>query len=296
MIYTLTLNPALDYDIYLESVELGKLNEVNNNKYRIGGKGINVSILLNNLGIKNVALGFTGGFVGNYIKSELNSMGIEHDFIEIEDNNRINIKINDESNETEITGLSPNIKKEKIDELFKKIEKLNEEDYLVLSGSINKGLSKEIYKEISKKTKAKVILDTRGEYLLDNIFNNYLIKPNIKELEDVFGKSIKTDEEIYNLCKVFFEKNVKYILVSKGSKGATLLSKDGYVSLGIPEGEYINSIGAGDSTVGGFIAASLEGLSDEDKLKFAIACGSATAYSYEIAKKNEIYNLLNKIK
>lgn len=296
MIYTLTLNPALDYDIYTDSFYLGKLNLSKKNNYRVGGKGINVSIMLKNLGVENIALGYIGGFVGNYILEECNKKGLQTKFITIKDNNRINIKLNSNSEETEISGLSPNISVENLEKLKLEIKKMTEKDILVLSGSINTSLSNDLYKEISKLTKAKIILDTRGNLLLDNIYNNLLIKPNIKELEEVFNEKIENEEQIYKLCEVFFEKGVENVMLSMGKDGAYLITKNEMYKGTVPDGKLINSIGAGDSTVAGFIYSYLNNESLENTLKMAIACGSATAYSYEIGEKEEVLKLLNDIK
>lgn len=296
MIYTLTLNPALDYDIYTDSFYLGKLNLSKKNNYRVGGKGINVSIMLKNLGVENIALGYIGGFVGNYILEECNKKGLQTKFITIKDNNRINIKLNSNSEETEISGISPNISLENLEKLKLEIKKMTEKDILVLSGSINTSLSNDLYKEISKLTKAKIILDTRGNLLLDNIYNNLLIKPNIKELEEVFNEKIENEEQIYKLCEVFFEKGVENVMLSMGKDGAYLITKNEMYKGTVPDGKLINSIGAGDSTVAGFIYSYLNNESLENTLKMAIACGSATAYSYEIGEKEEVLKLLNDIK
>ncbi|WP_064610327.1 1-phosphofructokinase [Streptobacillus moniliformis] len=296
MIYTLTLNPALDYDIYLNKTELGNLNLSKDVNFRAGGKGINVSIMLKNLGMDSIALGYVSGFTGKFIKRSLDEMNISNNFIEIDGITRINVKINDSNGETEIAGISPRISNIDIEKLLGFIKSLKKDDILVLAGSIPENLQKDIYKVISMETQAKIILDTRGDKLNDNVYNNILIKPNIKELEDVFNVSLNSDEMIYEYAQKFIENGIENVLVSMGSKGAILVKKGRYYKGNIPSGKYINSIGAGDSMVAGFTYAYVNKYRDEDILKLAIACGSSTAYSYNIGEKELIDKLLLDIK
>ncbi|VWL85298.1 1-phosphofructokinase family hexose kinase [Oceanivirga miroungae] len=295
MIYTLTLNPALDYDIYLDKLAENDLNLSKNVKFRAGGKGINVSIMLKNLKKENIALGFVSGFTGDYIINYLNNLGIKNDFIKTNGITRINVKINDTYNETEISGISPNIDEKYIEKLKSFISGLSDNDILILSGSIPDNIEKNIYYTLSKLTKAKVILDTRGNLLKDNICNNILIKPNIKELEIAFNTKIISDIEVYKYASYFIEKGVENVLVSMGNKGAILVKKGKYLKANIPCGKYINSIGSGDSMVAGFIYSYLENLNDVDTLKMSVACGSASAYSYEIADFNSVKKLIDDI-
>lgn len=295
MIYTVTLNPALDYDIYADKLILSELNDASNVKFRAGGKGINVSIMLNNLGERSIALGYIAGFTGEYILKDLNKQNIISDFINIEGTTRINVKLKTNDGETEIAGISPKITKEAYDLLLEKISKLKKQDILVLSGSVPKCLDKDIYKKISEKTCAKVVLDTRGDILLQNIHNNLLIKPNIKELEQAFNKKLNTPHEVYEVCKVFFEKGVENVLVSMGSYGAMLVKPNKILISNVPKGKVINTIGAGDSTVAGFLSAYENGLNDTKTLKLAVACGSATAYSLGIGKNEMVNKLLENI-
>lgn len=297
MIYTLTLNPALDYDIYLDNFKEEKLNLSKEINIRAGGKGINVSKLLANLGIKSKALGYAGGFVGDFIEKDLSKEGIETDFVKLEGTTRINVKINNNSKETEIAGLSPEISKKQEDSLLEKLSKLKKDDVLILSGSIPESLEKNIYKIISGKLVSgiKVVLDTRGNLLKENLSSNFLIKPNIIELEEMFGKELKTTKDIIRECNYFLEQNVENIIVSMGGKGALFINKKGAWSAKSPKGVLINSVGAGDSMVAGFIAGIETGKSPEDSFKLGVASGSATAYSYGLGKKDLIYKLYNEI-
>lgn len=295
MIYTLTLNPALDYDVYLNDFQEGQLNISKENKYRVGGKGINVSIMLNNLNVENIAYGYIGGFTGKYLIENLNNMNVHSDFIEIEGTTRINVKLHSDKKETEIAGVSPVITNFDIEVLINKLKKLTNNDILILSGSIPSNLTKEFYKYISENIDAKTVLDTRGSYLLDNVYNNILIKPNIDELEEVFNTKFSSIADIKEKCKIFFEKGVEYIMISRGAQGAYLMTKDKMYEANVPKGKLINSVGAGDSTVAGFVYGYTHNLNDMEKLKLSVACGSATAYSYEIGTHNEVYRLINDI-
>lgn len=286
MIYTLTLNPAIDYDVFLDKLEIGEINKINTSNIRAGGKGINVSIVLNNLGIKSIALGYIAGFTGEYIKKDLENMNIKTDFLNLNSGmNRINTNINDKLNETCVSGTSINVNYEDIEKLKDKLRKLKKGDILVMSGSIPDGLNDDIYLELSKVVDkdVKIILDVNGDILLKNIYSNYLIKPNIHELERAFNVKIKDNDKIYNICQYFLDRNVKNIIVSLGSKGAVHITKEGFKYINSPSGEYINSIGAGDSMIAGFIA--------KENLEFAVACGSATAYSIGLASSEKIYSI-----
>lgn len=297
MIYTLTLNPALDYDIYMDSFHEGELNLSKEVNIRAGGKGINVSKLLANLGIKSKTLGYTGGFTGDFIKKNLLDEGIESDFVELNGITRINVKINNNSKETEIAGLSPKITKEAEEELIGKISKLQKDDILILSGSIPESIEKNIYKKLAEmlSEETKIVLDTRGSLLKENLNGNFLIKPNISELMEMFGTELRTTTDIVRKCSYFLERGVKNIIVSMGGKGALFINKEGAYSAEVPKGKLINSVGAGDSMVAGFIAGTETGKSPEDSFRLAVASGSATAYSYGLGEKDLIYKLYNEI-
>lgn len=295
MIYTLTLNPALDYDIYLDNLNTGELNISKQVKFRAGGKGINVSIMLKNLGLDSIALGYLGGFTSFFIIQTLNDKNISHNFFEVNETTRINVKINDKNKETEITGKSITIQEKDIDKLINYIKNFSKDDILVLSGSIPYGLDNSIYKELSKNTQAKVILDTRGDNLLSNIYNNFLLKPNIKEIEQAFNQKIENEKQLISLAKKILDMNVENILISMGENGAILITKDSVLKANVPKGIYINSIGAGDSMIAGFIYAKNNNYTLVDTLKLAVACGSATTYSYDIAENKKVRELFDKI-
>ena len=298
MIYTLTLNPALDYDMYLkDDLQAEHLNLAHKVNYRAGGKGINVSKVLKNLDVESTAIGFVAGFVGDFIIRDLKKDNIKSEFVELEGNTRINVKINGNDKETELTGVSPEITNEKLQELIGKISNLKDGDILVLSGSIPSSISNKIYKELSENVKANVeiVLDTRGNLLQDNIHNNLFVKPNIHELREMFNEKLETKAEVVEKCKYFLDKGVKNVILSRGGEGALLVNKDFVLEASVPKGQLINSIGAGDSMVAGFIAGFVKGLSVEDSFKLAVASGSATAYSYDLAEKDLVNKLYDEI-
>lgn len=298
MIYTLTLNPALDYDMYLENeLEAENLNLAKEVNYRAGGKGINVSKVLKNLGIESTAIGYVAGFVGDFIVKDLQKDGIKSEFVELDGITRINVKVNGNDKETELTGVSPKITDEKLQELVKKMADLKDGDILVLSGSIPSSISSKIYKELSENVKANVeiVLDTRGNLLQDNIHNNLFVKPNIHELRDMFGEKLETKQEIVEKCKYFLDRGVKNVILSRGGDGALLVNKEFVLEASVPKGKLINSIGAGDSMVAGFVAGFVKGMSTEDAFKLAVASGSATAYSYGMAEKDLVDRLYSEI-
>ena len=223
---------------------------------------------------------------------------INAEFVELEGNTRINVKVNGNDKETELTGLSPEITDKKLKELTEKISHLKDGDILVLSGSIPESISKSIYKELSENVKedVEIVLDTRGNLLQNNIHGNFFIKPNIHELRDMFNEKLETKEEIVKKCSFFLERRVKNIIISRGGDGALLVNKEFVLEASVPEGELINSIGAGDSMVAGFIAGHVKGYSVEDSFRLAVASGSATAYSYGLAEKELVEKLYKEIK
>lgn len=294
MIYTLTLNPALDYDMYLsDDLKVGELNLAREVKYRAGGKGINVSKVLKNLGIESTAFGYVAGFVGDFIVKDLEKDGINSEFVKLEGCTRINAKVNGNDIETELTGVSPTISEENLQKLIEKMSELKDGDILVLAGSIPGTVASNIYKRLSENVKAKVeiVLDTRGNLIQENMHNNLFIKPNIHELREMFGEKLETKEEIISKCKYFLDKGIKNVILSRGRDGALLVNKDFVLEANVPKGELINSIGAGDSMVAGFVAGHVKGMTLEDSFKLAVASGSATAYSYGLAEKELIEKL-----
>lgn len=299
MIYTITFNPALDYIMKIQNFKTGEINRSKEEYILPGGKGINVSIILKELEIDSTALGFVAGFVGKEIEKRVKEYGIKTDFIKIEkDNSRINIKITNQLKETAINGRGPAIDQASMQLLYEKIEKIENGDTLVLSGSIPKGLSTNIYQEICQKIenkKVKLIVDATGELLLKTLkYHPFLIKPNQEELEEIFNVKISSKEEAFKYAKKLQKKGAKNVLVSMGSKGAILLDENGYSykTKAIAKEKRKNTVGAGDSMVAGFIAGYQLFNNFEKALKMGTAAATATANSTFLATKEEIYKLL----
>lgn len=299
MIYTITFNPALDYIMKIQNFKTGEINRSKEEYILPGGKGINVSIILKELEVDSTALGFVAGFVGKEIEKRVKEYGIKTDFIKIEkDNSRINIKITNQLKETAINGRGPAIDQASMQLLYEKIEKIENGDTLVLSGSIPKGLSTNIYQEICQKIenkKVKLIVDATGELLLKTLkYHPFLIKPNQEELEEIFNVKISSKEEAFKYAKKLQKKGAKNVLVSMGSKGAILLDENGYSykTKAIAKEKRKNTVGAGDSMVAGFIAGYQLFNNFEKALKMGTAAATATANSIFLATKEEIYKLL----
>jgi 1-phosphofructokinase len=299
MIYTLTLNPSIDYIINLENFVVGDIN-LTKSEYKLpGGKGINVSQVLSNLQTSNTALGFIGGFTGNFIKTSLDKKNINHDFIEVCGDTRINIKMKDIKSESEINGNSPEISSEAVKKLKEKLGSLISGDTLVLSGSVPKSISSTIYKDImdSLPKGVKVILDTKGEALLEGIKGKpYMIKPNNHELGDIFDVKLESIEDIIIYGKKLLDSGAQNIIVSMAGNGALLITPTASYIANAPKGKLVNSVGAGDSLVGGFTHATSKNLDIVNAFKLGIACGSASAFSEKLCTETEVEKLLKGIK
>ena len=300
MIYTVTLNPAVDYYMDMNKLEEGELNKVNNSYTLAGGKGINVSKVLKNFGIESMALGFCGGFTGEYIRADLNKYGIKDNFILLEEDTRINVKIKTEKKETEIMGKSPKILKQNIDALLSIIDSIEDNDILVLSGSVPSSVKEDIYKDIIDKTKSKnnvrVIVDSR-----DNAFKIavkekvFLTKPNKKELSEYFGKDIRSVYDIIVYAQQLVKDGSENVIVSFGKEGSIIVNKDEAYIGNAPDGELVSSVGAGDAMVAGIVYGISQNLSIIDAYKYAIASGTATAFSEGLTTFENMNNLLDKV-
>lgn len=295
MIYTVTFNPSLDYIVEVPKFELGRTNRTTQEQTLPGGKGINVSIVLKNLGHDSVALGFLAGYVGEEIKRRMD--GITSEFIEAKNGvSRINVKLKNIDG-TEINGCGPEITQEEIKDFFHKIDKIQDGDLVVLGGSVPKNISADIYMDILEKLpKARCVVDATGELLVNSLkYNPFLIKPNIHELEEIFQVNI-TEETVVEYAKKLQEKGARNVLVSKGGKGAVLLDEHGkYYESSVPKGTLINAVGSGDSMVAGFISGYLEKKDYEYAFKKAVATGSASAFSEQLATKEEVMDLLKQL-
>lgn len=299
MIYTITFNPALDYVIKVQDFNVGKINKSQKEYIYPGGKGINVSIVLKMLGQETTAMGFISGFVGKEIEKQVQKYGVQTDFIEIEnDNSRINVKILGESEETAINTKGPYIELKYIELLYKKLEILEEKDILVLSGSVPNGVPDNIYEEICKKVKdknIKVVVDSTGELLVNTLkYRPYLIKPNQQELEEIFGIKITSQDEALKYAKQLQIKGAKNVIVSMGSDGAVLLDENGYSykMKALNTENAVNTVGAGDSMVAGFLAGREMFNNYEKALEIGVAAATATTNTIFLAKKENIEKFL----
>ncbi len=299
MIYTVTFNPAIDYVVRTEEMKVGVVNRTESEEIYFGGKGLNVSIILNELGIKSEALGFVAGFTGEAIENGMAKDGIKTDFIHLGNGfSRINVKIRS-SFETEINGQGPEISEENIEELFKKLNKIQDGDTIVLAGSIPASLPSDIYERILeylKNKKIRAIVDATGDLLMNVLkYKPFLIKPNNFELEEIFGVELKTAEDVSEYALKLKEMGAVNVLVSMAGDGAILADENGKIhACGVCSGTVKNSVGAGDSMVAGFIAGC-EKKSYEYALKLGTAAGGATAFSDGLAKKDLIYSLLEQL-
>ncbi len=300
MVYTVTFNPALDYVVTLDELKVGGLNRTRDEQILAGGKGINVSIVLKNMAIDNIALGFIAGFTGRKIEAMLIEDGCSTDFIYVDEGmSRINIKVKS-GNETEINGIGPSISGENIRELICKLDILKAGDILVLAGSIPNTLPTSIYKEIMEYLtgrNVKIVVDASGDLLLNVLeYKPFLVKPNKEELAQMFGKDIVSSEDVIFYGMKLKEAGAINVLVSMGPDGAILIDERGKIyENGAPVGEVINTVGAGDSMVAGFIAGYIEKQDYEYAFGMGIAAGSASAFSSFLATKEEIMEVYDKL-
>lgn len=296
MVYTVTFNPAIDYVVHTGEMKLGATNRSEKEEMYFGGKGINVSIVLRELGIDSKALGFTAGFTGEAIENGLSEMGIDADFVRLKKgNSRINVKIKS-TEETELNGQGPDIDEAAINALFEKLGKLSDGDTLILAGSIPSSLPSDIYEKILERLSGrniKVVVDATKDLLLNVLkYKPFLVKPNNHELGEMFGVELKTDDDIEKYARKLQEMGAVNVLISMAGDGAMLIDEYGKMHrCGVCKGTVRNSVGAGDSMVAGFTAGSLKG-DYEYALKLGTAAGGATAFSDGLAEKAKIDELL----
>lgn len=301
MIYTVTFSPAIDYVVYMDELIQGATNRTKREEYFFGGKGINVSTILTELGIENTALGFVSGFTGEALEKGLKEKGIHNNFVHLDDGiTRINIKIKTER-ETEINAQGPKISKDKIRELLDKLYALREGDILVISGNIPNTLPEDIYQRILERLDgrgSKYVIDATGELLKKVLkYRPFFIKPNNDEMEELLGYPVKTDEDLRMGAEALQKMGAKNILVSLGKNGAYLLCEDGteHKMKAVCNESAVNTVGAGDSMVAGFLAGYLESHSFDEALRLGIAAGSATACSEGLATEEKIKEFYNKL-
>ncbi len=293
MIYTVTFNPSLDYIVSVEDFRLGLTNRTSSELILPGGKGINVSTVLGNLGIESTALGFVAGFTGAEICKETEAAGIRSDFIQIEEGiSRINLKLKSIDG-TEINGQGPDISEEKVSMLMEKLDALEAEDVLVLAGSIPASIPDDIYQKIMERLKGRgvrIVVDATKDLLLNVLdYQPFLIKPNNHELGEIFGVNLSTRDEVIPYGRKMQEKGARNVLISMAGEGAVLIAEDGQVYTSpAPKGTLVNGVGAGDSMVAGFLAGWLKQRDYEYAFHMGIAAGSASAFSEYLATRSEI--------
>lgn len=298
MIYTVTFNPALDYVIAVDHFVPGQINRTKEETMVCGGKGINVSTLLANLGYESTALGFVAGFTGEEIVRRCQKAGFHSDFIRVKEGlSRINVKMKSDE-ETEINGMGPRITEKNVALLFDQLDELKAGDVLVLSGSIPSSIGNGIYKEIMERLSGRgiqIVVDAEKHLLMEVLpLHPFLIKPNNHELEAMLDRTLTTREELLEAAKELQARGARNVLVSMAGDGALLLTENGEIyKEGVCRGTVINSVGAGDSMVAGFIAGYLENGSYEKAFQMGVCTGSASAFSEELATKAEVIALLD---
>lgn len=298
MIYTLTLNPSIDYIMQIKQINLGGTNYANNEYMLPGGKGINVSRVLNQLDVPNKALGFIAGHTGKFIEDWLEKEEASYKFISVKGQTRINVKLKGK-NETEINGNGPIITQENIQKLKQQINRLTKKDTLILSGSKSKGLPGNFYHElieICQKNQVSFVIDTNSKELLQVLsMQPFLVKPNQTELGDLFNQEIHTKEEAIKYGKKLQKAGAQNVIVSLGGDGAIFIDEKQVFIGQSPKGKVLNTVGAGDSMIAGFMAGIEKGQSKEEAFKLAIQSGSATAFNEDLAKKEDIRTLDHQI-
>ncbi|MCI8401619.1 MAG: 1-phosphofructokinase [Lachnospiraceae bacterium] len=300
MIYTLTCNPSLDYIATVADFTCGTVNRTVREELYPGGKGINVSMVLNNLGVPNTAFGFISGFTGHKLTAMLEERGIRHDFIEVKKGlTRINIKIRSKE-ETELNGQGPVIEDRQIRDLYEKLYRLEDGDTLVMAGNIPAGLPETMYMDFMnhlQHKKLKIVVDATRDLLVNVLkYQPFLIKPNHHELGEIFGVSITTKPDVIRYARQLQEKGARNVLVSMAGDGAVLAADDGSIYQSeAPKGRIVNSVGAGDSMIAGFLAGYLKTGNYEHAFRLGLCTGSASAFSEELATKDGVLALYDRM-
>lgn len=299
MIYTCTLNPAID--LFVETVDLKPdvVNRTLDEDYQANGKGVNVSLILKKLGVKSTALGFVAGFTGVYIKDELHTKGIDTDFVEVDGITRVNMFVHTQDQEYKIVNQGPEVDDKAVSQILEKIESLPDESMLFVSGSTPRGIDDSIYKEISKiaaRKRIDLILDISSKTLLDCLeYHPYLIKPNEEELAHFYGKEDLTEEEIIYYGHDLLTKGARRVLISLGKDGAIYMEENELLRVSSPQGKVINTACAGDTMLATFVQKTTAGLSFEESLIYASAAGSSTAFSKGLSDLTDVDTLINNI-
>ncbi|RBW71003.1 1-phosphofructokinase [Bacillus taeanensis] len=299
MIYTCTLNPSVDYLVQADKIQIGELNRIENEMKIPGGKGINVSRVLKRMNVESKALGFIGGFTGEFVRDALKAEYIGCNFVSVSGDTRINVKLKADK-ETEINADGPIILAEELEQLMEKLDALTPEDILVLAGSIPKSLPSSLYKQIMEHVQhknVKVVVDTTGQTLLDVLpLKPFLVKPNHHELGELFNVTIETVEEAIPYGRKLVEMGAENVIVSMAGMGALFFTKNSVHYANVPSGELKNSVGAGDSVVAGFIGSYVKKGSLLHAFKYGVTAGSASAFSIGFCTEEYIQTLINQVK
>lgn len=300
MIYTVTFNPSLDYIVNVDNLQLGAVNRTNREIMNPGGKGINVSVVLHNLGYKSTALGFRAGFTGREIARLMEEQEIQSEFIEVDAGiSRINVKVRS-NEESEINGMGPDIGETDIQKLYAQLDKLEDGDILVLAGSIPASMPETMYRDIMERLSGKklqIVVDATKDLLMNVLkYHPFMIKPNNHELGEIYGVTLKTRDDVVPYARKLQEEGARNVLISMAGEGAVLLTEDGDVyQTEAPKGKVKNSVGAGDSMVAGFVAGYVESHDYEKAFYMGVCTGSASAFSEGMATKEAVCELLNQI-
>lgn len=298
MIYTCTITPSIDYTVYLPAFEKGNLNRSEEVYYYPGGKGINVSRVLNRLDVKNKALGFTGGFTGSYIEDFLQNEGVATDFIETSEITRINIKIKSDK-ETELNGPGPQLTEQQLMVLTNKVKAMKKNDWFILAGSLPASIPTSYFldlAEICRENGVRFVLDTSGTALkkLTKV-PCFLIKPNLEELGELFDTKITGITEAHYYAKQLLENGIQHVIVSMGGDGALLVTKEISLMAKAPNGVVVNTVGSGDSLVSGFIASYSKDANPTEAFRYGVASGSATAFRSDLCDKQGVEALIEQV-
>lgn len=299
MIYTVTVNPALDYVIQLEKINAGEVNRTDNYTFLAGGKGINVSQILNQLDVDNTAWGFVGGFTGKELIRQLNQKRIVSDFVTISDVTRVNVKLHAQK-ETEINATGPKITDQEITAFKDRLSDLKKGDIVVMSGSLTPGMPQDFYEQLLpaiKEAGAEFVVDTTGQALLDTLaYKPLVIKPNHHELADLFNTTFDSSDVMLEYAQKLLKKGAQNVMVSMAGDGGYLLTQDHVYHANAAVGTAVNSVGAGDSMIAGFVGTYYKTNDPKESFRIGMACGAATAFTKDIAVKGQIEAVLPQIK
>ncbi|HDG6022837.1 TPA: 1-phosphofructokinase [Staphylococcus aureus] len=298
MIYTVTFNPSIDYVIFTNDFKIDGLNRATATYKFAGGKGINVSRVLKTLDVESTALGFAGGFPGKFIADTLNNSAIQSNFIEVDEDTRINVKLKT-GQETEINAPGPHITSAQFEQLLQQIKNTTSEDIVIVAGSVPNSIPSDAYAQIAQitaQTGAKLVVDAEKE-LAESVLSYHplFIKPNKDELEVMFNTTVNSDEDVIKYGRLLVDKGAQSVIVSLGGDGAIYIDKEISIKAVNPQGKVVNTVGSGDSTVAGMVAGIASGLTIEKAFQQAVACGTATAFDEDLATRDAIEKIKSQV-